>query len=126
MKQRILVVDDNADAAELMAALLENYGMEVHAVHSGAEALRCAPAFRPHIALLDIGMPGMDGFETARRMRGLGGCETTRIIALTAWSDDHTRRMIIQAGFERHLVKPAPIDTIVAAISDTPSAPVAI
>lgn len=106
-RTRILVVDDNQDAAESMAMLLEVLGAEVHAVHGGAAALEILPAYRPDLVLLDIGMPGMDGYEVAQRIRRLPGLGGIRLVALTGWGQDEDRRRTEESGFERHLTKPA-------------------
>ncbi|MBK4733441.1 response regulator [Noviherbaspirillum pedocola] len=117
MKRRILVVDDNVDAADSLAALLELYGLEVRVVYSGEEALQVAQSFDPCIAFLDIGMPGMDGFETARRLRTLPGGVGIRMIALTAWGEASIGGLLLEAGFQLHLVKPASINNVLAAIN---------
>jgi CheY-like chemotaxis protein len=120
MVRRILVVDDNCDAAEVMAELLKHYGYEARMACSGQQALEQASAFAPEVVLLDIGMPCMDGFETARCMRALPGGPGMRIIALTAWGHPDISRRLNEAGFERHLVKPALIDAVLAAIACGP------
>jgi signal transduction histidine kinase/CheY-like chemotaxis protein len=109
---RVLVVDDNVDAAESLALLLQLLGHEVKVAHDGPTALELAPAFRPHLALLDIGMPGMDGLELARRLRPLSGLETTVLAALTGWGQEDDRRRTREAGFTYHLVKPADPQTL--------------
>lgn len=106
VRARILVADDNADAAETLALLLELAGHEVRVAGDGVEALAVAEQFRPQIALLDIGMPRLDGYETARRLRDRPWGRSTRLIAITGWGQDQDRRRAIDAGFDRHLVKP--------------------
>lgn len=100
----------------MLVILLREHHCEAIAAISGGEALSIAPSFLPDIVLLDIGLPGMSGFETARRLRAIPCGKTVRIIALTAWDDDDTRRMVAMAGMERHLIKPACVDVILAAI----------
>jgi PAS domain S-box-containing protein len=105
--RRILVVDDNEDAATSLARLLSRvYGHEVRVAHDGPEALGLAGEFRPEVVLLDIGMPGMDGYEVAKRMRDRGDLAGARIIALTGWGQEADRHRSREAGFDHHLVKP--------------------
>jgi PAS domain S-box-containing protein len=103
---RILLVDDNVDAAEMLAMLLQGDGHEVTVVHNGADALARARAAPPDVALLDIGLPGMDGHELARRLRaGAHGAGIT-LIAVTGYGGEHDREASLAAGFSHHLVKP--------------------
>jgi PAS domain S-box-containing protein len=104
--RRILVVDDNVDAAESLTKVLQLNGHEVHTVHNGAEALAQAAARRPHVMLLNLGMPGMDGYETAKKVRELQGLDEIVLIAVTGWGQDEDRRRTQEAGFHAHLVKP--------------------
>jgi PAS domain S-box-containing protein len=107
LRRRILVVDDNVDAANSLARLLKRvYGQEVRVAHDGPGALRLAGEFRPEFVLLDIGMPGMDGYEVARRMRERGDLGGARLIALTGWGQEADRLRSRDAGFAHHLVKP--------------------
>jgi PAS domain S-box-containing protein len=111
--RRILVVDDNEDAATSLARLLRRvYGHEVRVAHDGPEALGLAGEFRPEVVLLDIGMPGMDGYEVARRMRVRADLAGVRIIALTGWGQDSDRHQSREAGFDYHLVKPVDPETL--------------
>ena len=103
---RVLVVDDNEDAAESLAILLRLEGHEVHVALDGASALEKARALRPALVFLDIGMPVMDGYEVARRLRTLPGLEKTVLAALSGWGQEEDRRRSAAAGFDRHLVKP--------------------
>ena len=102
---RILVVDDNRDAADSLGMLLANLGYEVHTAHDGLEAVGAAAAFRPDIVLLDIGMPKMNGYDAARRIRELRG-DNVVLIAVTGWGQDEDRRRSAEAGFNHHLTKP--------------------
>jgi len=104
--RRVLVVDDNRDAAESLAALVELLGHRATVLYDGRDALGAAAAQRPDVMLLDIGLPGMDGFEVARRLRTIPGLEDVRLIACTGYGRDEDARKIGEAGFERHLVKP--------------------
>jgi signal transduction histidine kinase len=103
---RVLIVDDNADAAELLAASVEMTGHVVAVAHDGPEALKAAADFRPDVALLDIGLPVMDGYELARHLRALPGLSSLRLIAVTGYSQEADRRQAEAAGFENYLVKP--------------------
>jgi CheY-like chemotaxis protein len=104
--RRILVVDDNRDAAESLAMQLQLAGHEVQTAHDGAEALSVGGAFQPDIVLLDLGMPRMDGYETARQMRLLPWGKRTTLIALTGWGQGQDLQRTADAGFDMHLVKP--------------------
>ena len=86
--------------------MLELEGHEVHRAHDGLEAIECCERFRPDVALLDIGMPRMNGFEAARRIRALDPERGVRLIALTGWGQPEDRRRASEAGFDHHLVKP--------------------
>jgi PAS domain S-box-containing protein len=106
-RQRILVVDDHIDAATSLARLLSIMGgHEVEVAHDGLTALRLARCFRPELAILDIGMPVMDGYELARRLRDLEGLGPLKLVALSGWGQDGDRQKARDAGFESHLVKP--------------------
>jgi CheY-like chemotaxis protein len=110
--RRVLVVDDNVDAADSLALLLKLTGQEVRVAHDGPTALLVAEAFRPQVVLLDIGMPGMDGYEVARRLRGQPEGRSALVVALTGWGQDHDRRRSAEAGFDHHLVKPVEPDAL--------------
>jgi CheY-like chemotaxis protein len=110
---RILVVDDNSDAAESMAMMLRMGGHEVLTAENGLEALRLAPAFQPQAVLLDLGMPKLNGYDTARRMRELPWGRDIAIIALTGWGQPADRDRTLAAGFNAHLVKPVHHHTLV-------------
>jgi PAS domain S-box-containing protein len=114
--RRVLVVDDNVDAALMLAALVKQFGHEVLTVHDGAQSLRVAETFRPEVILLDIGMPGMNGFEVARSLREQGITPAPRIVAVTGWgkAEDHERSR--EAGFDMHLVKPVEVSQIQQAL----------
>ncbi len=105
--RRIMVVDDNVDAAEVLAAMLELDGHQVCVAHSGTEALRAAAEFHPDVAFLDIGMPGMNGYEVAEALRRLPAMEHLRLVALTGWGAQDDRDRSRDAGFNHHLTKPA-------------------
>jgi signal transduction histidine kinase len=107
-KRRILVVDDNVDAADALAELLRDYGHDVRAAHDGPSAIEQAGLHRPDFVLLDIGMPGFDGYEVARRMRGELGLKAT-LVALTGYGEARHRRLSRDAGFDQHVTKPVDI-----------------
>ena len=104
--QRVLVVDDNVDAARTLQAVLRSLGHEVDVAHDGPAALDLARERRPELVLLDISMPGMDGLEVARRLRRQPGLQRTRLAAVTGLSHESARRQSREAGFDAHLVKP--------------------
>ncbi len=104
--QRILVVDDNIDAAESLGALLRCLGADVTTVHDGPAAIEALRTQKPVAAVLDIGMPGMDGYELARRVRSSPNGADLTLIALTGWGNDEDRRRSREAGIDHHLVKP--------------------
>jgi signal transduction histidine kinase/methanogenic corrinoid protein MtbC1/ActR/RegA family two-component response regulator len=109
---RILLVDDNVDAAESLAMLLRLLGHEVAVAHDGPAALREADAQRPEVVLLDIGMPRMDGYEVARRLRERPGPGQAVLVALTGWGQEEDRRRSREAGFDHHLVKPVELSAL--------------
>ena len=108
----ILVVDDNQDAAESIGMLLGHLGAEVRVAQDGTQALAAFEVYRPHIVFLDIGMPGMDGYELARRMRAMPPEPRVTLVALTGWGHDDDRKRALGAGFDHHLVKPAHIGAL--------------
>jgi signal transduction histidine kinase/ActR/RegA family two-component response regulator len=110
---QVLVVDDNKDAAESLGVLLEIEGHATHIAHTGAEALQLAQAQQPlDIVFLDIGLPDMSGYEVARRLRLLPGLDKTLLVALTGWGTEDDRQRTREAGFDRHLTKPAELPAV--------------
>lgn len=109
---RILIVDDNVDAAFVLSIMLKRLDHEVHATHGGEQAIELLESFRPEVVFLDIGMPGMDGYEVCRRMRATTGGDHCRIIALTGWGQEEDKARTHEAGFDAHLVKPTDKGTI--------------
>jgi len=116
---RVLVVDDNRDAADSMGLLLKRAGAEVEVVHDGCQALSTVERFHPAVVLLDIGMPGMDGYEVARRIREQPTLHDVMLIALTGWGQADDRRRSLSAGFDHHLTKPAGLDALRALLPKT-------
>ena len=111
-KLRLLVADDNVDAAEMLAAMLALQGHATCIAHTGRDALAIAREFGPDAAFLDIGMPDMNGYETAAALRTITGLETIMLVALTGWGDERDRARAKAAGFDHHLTKPADLDAI--------------
>jgi CheY-like chemotaxis protein len=114
---RVLVVDDNEDAAALLAESLTECGYDVRVALDGPSALQIAPGFAPEVALLDIGLPNMDGYEVARRLRTLPGVPTTmKLVAITGYGQEHDLRRVAEAGFAVHLVKPVSLEAVLDAL----------
>jgi CheY-like chemotaxis protein len=111
-RQRLLVVDDNRDAADSLAALLSAMGAEVQTAYDGRSALQLLDELQPEIVFLDIGMPEMDGYEVARRMRQRHGARDVLLVAVTGWGQPADRQRASEAGFDSHLVKPATFDDL--------------
>ena len=109
---RILVADDKQDAAATLSMLLEALGHTVACVYDGLAAVQAAREIQPDIALLDIGMPELNGYETCRQIRALPGGAAVYLVAITGWGQPEDRRLSDQAGFDRHLVKPVDADAI--------------
>jgi PAS domain S-box-containing protein len=115
---RVLVVDDNEDAAEMLSELLGLRGCEVRVAHDGPEALRLAAAQAFELALLDIGLPVMDGYELAGRLRELPHLAEARLVAVTGYGQESDRRRALAAGFHEHLVKPVDLAALEALVTD--------
>jgi CheY-like chemotaxis protein len=113
---RILVVEDNLDSAEAMQLLLRGAGHHVTVVNDGAEAVAIARQVRPEVVLLDIGLPGMDGYALARELRGFDETRHARIIAVSGYGQPKDRERSREAGFDLHLVKPVDPERLAAAI----------
>jgi PAS domain S-box-containing protein len=114
---RLLVVDDNRDAAETLAALLDVMGHATAIANEGTQALRLMHSFRPQVVFLDIGMPGMSGYEVAQAIRRDGSFDDVLLVALTGWGGEPDRAKSASAGFDEHLTKPATIDAIEAVLA---------
>lgn len=113
---RVLVVDDNHDIADSLCVLLEGFGHDVRVAHGGISAIDAIGSFAPHLAFIDIGMPEMDGYETARRIRQLPGGGDIALFALSGWGRAEDRRRSLEAGFDDHLIKPASIQDLQACL----------
>jgi CheY-like chemotaxis protein len=116
--RRILVADDNVDSADSLAMLLRLEGHRVEVVHDGVEALRRLEEFRPQFALIDIGMPKINGYEVARRARAEQWGASMQLIALTGWGQEQDRREALEAGFNHHLVKPVDMEILLQRLSE--------
>jgi CheY-like chemotaxis protein len=110
--RRVVVADDNADGADSLAALLRLAGHEVRVAYDGPSALEASRAFRPEIVLLDIGLPGMNGYEVARRIRGLRIPGGTLLVAVTGYGQEEDISRSSEAGFDHHLTKPVDIKAL--------------
>jgi two-component system CheB/CheR fusion protein len=105
--QRVLVIEDNRDAAESLRMLLELLGHEVRVAYTGPEAVQTASQWQPHVVISDIGLPGLDGYEVARRLRQVPELRGALLVALTGYGAAEDRQQALGAGFDHHLVKPA-------------------
>jgi PAS domain S-box-containing protein len=121
--RRILVVDDNLDSAESLATLLQFSGHEVRVAHDGPGALAAAKQFLPDVVLLDIGMPGMSGYQVARRLREEPALRHMTLVAQTGWGQEEDRRRAKDAGFDHHLVKPVVLRELHELIARLPAPP---
>jgi CheY-like chemotaxis protein len=113
---RVLLVDDNRDAADSMAILLEMSGHAVTIAYDGMEAVHVAARMRPDVALVDLAMPGMDGFAVVHALRQMPALANTRYIAMTGFGQASDRQQTQEAGFHRHLVKPVELEALLQAI----------
>lgn len=118
-QKKILVVDDNEDAATALGDVLEFLGYRVAVAHDGPSALRVAASFSPDVALLDIGLPVMDGFELAQRLRDQqSSTACPHLVAVTGYGQDSDRDRSARAGFERHLVKPVSLAEVSRVVAE--------
>jgi two-component system CheB/CheR fusion protein len=106
-RHTILVIEDNRDAANSLRTLLQLLGHDVQVAHTGPEGVAAAAERRPDVVISDIGLPGFDGFEVARRIRHLPGMEEALLLALSGYGSEEDRRRSREVGFDYHLVKPA-------------------
>jgi len=116
LQRRVLIVDDDADSAELLVQLLQMRGHEVRSVHSAHRAIAEATEFLPHVAILDVGLPDMSGYELAPLLRNSEGMAECRLIAVTGYSGDAALARSKVAGFDLHLVKPVDLETLARSV----------
>lgn len=116
-EKRVLLVDDNEDSRELLAGLLELQGYRVEAAGDAVMAIAIAVRFRPEVVVLDLGLPDVNGWELARRVRALDGLAQVRIVALTGYGTDLDRERSRHAGIDVHLLKPVEISRLTGAFS---------
>jgi signal transduction histidine kinase len=119
-RRRVLVVDDNLDSAESLAMVLTLSGHETMIAHDGASALEAAATFKPHVIVLDIGLPDLDGYEVARRLREAPATRKSKLVALTGYGQDEDRRRATEAGFDHHVVKPVDPDRLLELLEGMP------
>jgi len=117
-KRRILIADDNLDAARSLGMMLEMMGHEVRTTHDGLEAVAEGEQFKPDVALLDIGMPKLNGYEAARRIRASDWGRDIILVALTGWGQTEDRRRSGEAGFDHHMVKPVELAALESVLND--------
>lgn len=121
-KRRVLVVDDNVDSATSMAMLVRMLGAETRTAHDGQQAIDVAAEFRPEMIFLDIGLPKLDGYEAARRIRQEPWGKSIVLAALTGWGNDDDMRRSREAGFDHHLVKPLELNVLKELLAAPPPA----
>jgi CheY-like chemotaxis protein len=115
---RVLIVDDNRDGADSLLLILQASGHDARVAYDGESGLRLAREFRPDVVLLNLGMPGLDGFEVARRLRRDGGPHHPLLVALPAWDDEEARRRTAETGFDAHQLKPADLGLLQRLLAD--------
>lgn len=117
---KVMVVDDNRDVAQTLASLIKHHGYQVEIAHDGPSAVERAAEYRPDLLLIDIGLPGIDGYEVARRLRSLNGFDKAVLAALTGFGQEEHRQRAEEAGFDHRLVKPLRSETLLALLAQLP------
>jgi len=117
-RRRILVVDDNEDAASTLAMLLQLTGNEVHTACDGLEAVKAVAELHPDIVLMDIGMPKLNGYDAARRIRGQASGKDTFLIAVSGWGQEEDKLRCANAGFNAHMTKPVDVSALTKLLSE--------
>ena len=120
-RRRILIVDDNRDFAESLAIILGSLGHDVRVANDGIEGLEEAQKFHPEIAFLDIGMPRLNGYDLATRLRHIPALARSLLVAVSGWGQESDRKRALDAGFDRHLMKPVEPNEIVALLRNLPT-----
>jgi CheY-like chemotaxis protein len=123
-RSRLLLVDDNEDMARVLAKLLRVSGHDVRVAHEGREAIEIARSHQPEAVLLDIGLPGMNGYQLAELLRQNGSCRNALFIAISGYGRAEDLRRSAEAGFDHHLVKPMDLDALLELLGTLPSAPI--
>jgi len=116
LKRRVMVVDDDQDSADLLVQLLEMRGHQTLSVHSGSQAVAAAVEFQPEVAILDVGLPDMSGYELAQLLRKCDGLAQCKLIAVTGYSGDAVLARCKMAGFDLHLVKPVDLEMLARSV----------
>jgi two-component system CheB/CheR fusion protein len=119
-RRKILIVEDNAEFSRSMSLLLRSWGQDVRSAADGASALAAIPSHSPDVVLMDIGLPGMDGYEIARRVRQQPEGRNVFLVALTGYGRQEDRARATEAGFDYHLTKPIPAETLRQLLSEPP------
>ncbi len=122
-KAKTLVVDDNVDTVATLAMLVQESGHEVRTAYDGSSVVEAALEYRPHVVLLDIGLPGLDGFEVAKRLRQQHALQNLVLVAMTGYGTDGDRRRSQEAGFDHHLVKPGDFGKVLQILATVAEAP---
>ena len=122
--RRVLVVDDNEDSASSLAKLLKMMGNHTRVAHDGLAAVTAAEEFRPDVVLLDIGLPGLNGYDACQRIRQQPWGKDTVMVALTGWGQEDDRRRSREVGFDHHLVKPLDYDALLMVLGSKTTEPV--
>ena len=120
---RVLIAEDHVDSATGIGRLLRLYGYDVTIATDGRDAVRVATRFVPQAALIDLTLPGLDGFDVARQLRALAATRACRLIAMTGWTADEYADRVRDAGFDEHLVKPISVHALLHALAPTPTTP---
>jgi CheY-like chemotaxis protein len=115
--RRVLIVDDNRDAADSLSLLLGLDGHDVQVAYAGRQALELARVFRPEVVILDLGLPDLSGYDVARLLRQDPELQPAALVALTGWSQDEHRQRARDAGFDHHLTKPVDLDQLAAVLA---------
>jgi len=118
---RVLVVDDDRDVGDSLGILLKCIGVDALVTYGGAAAIVAITEFKPHLAFIDIGMPGMDGYETARGIRALPEGKNITLVALTGWGQAEDRQRAMEAGFDQHFVKPIEVGALESLLASIPA-----